>query len=130
MRPLTVLGLRLHLSYGGQRIYSNLRRSVPQLFHPIKLKLLLQSIIPMRRFCLTVFLPLANQNQLKEVLPLRELPRTKLQLLRRQRRPPKVFNRIWLPRFCQLGELLRIKRKSLPRRQTNLPARPRRSNSN
>ena len=111
---LTELRLRLHLSYGGQRTYSILRRSVPQLLHPIKLKPLLQSLIPMRRFCLKVFLPLASQNQLKGVLPLQELPRTRLQLLLRQRRPPKVFNKIWLPRSCQLGELLRIKRKSLP----------------
>ena len=42
----------------------------------------------------------------------------------------KVLNRILPPRSCQLGELLRIKRKSPPRRQTNQPARPRRSNLN
>ena len=130
MRPLTVLGWRLHLSYVSQKTYSILRRSVPQLFYPIKLKLLLQSLTPMRRFCLIVFLSLASQNQPKGELPLQELPRTSPPLLRRQRRPPKVFNRIWLPRSCQLGELLRIKRKSLPRRQTNQLARPRRSNLN
>ena len=46
------------------------------------------------------FPPLASQTQLKRILPLQKLPRTKLQLLLKQGWPSQVFNRIWPPQSC------------------------------
>ena len=47
---------------------SILQQFVPRIIHPVKPKTLPQPLILIRRFCLKIFLPLANQSQLKKLI--------------------------------------------------------------
>ncbi|XP_030945356.1 inner centromere protein-like [Quercus lobata] len=71
--------------------------------------------------------PRGQPESAKEGLAPPGASQTRPPLLRRQRRPPKVFNGIWTPQFYQLGTLPKPKRESQLRRQTYPPSRTHRS---
>ena len=84
-------GSKPHLSYVSQKTYITPKQYAPQLLNHTRPILLHQLLTLTRRLCLAI--------------PLQEPPQTNPSLLRRQRRPHRVFNKNWTPQFYQPGAL-------------------------